>query len=1075
MLRVRVDLDRQRPLILLRTAAGITLAHHGALRPQATDCGLGGWTLPFLRAPSGHNPGVLVGGDGREHWISGHRRITDRLAADLGLLSTGLRPPLTLYRSPGAGLVVFDGGMQHVATRHGIVQSAGLDITYDARGWPATVSDRVHTLAIERASGSTTLRGRGAPIVLERDGDGRCRLVRSDVHLLELAYGRSDQLTSLHDVPSGKTWRFEYGDDGRLLTLLYPSGATRHLTRVDATDGHAITSMIDFERERRMDVGRDALGRSVRVTRCCAAPPAISTTSTRRPDAVVQLPDGSVWRRRVRGDGTLKRLRLVTPGKVSTEITARGSLDLDPRRDTGAQRHRRVVSDGATADYHYAPDARELTVVGSGGCTWTVRFDETGRMISCGHDGFRSLRVVHGAEDREVVVARTPTGAPPGAASTAEGAEVLLRATLVDGEVHQLLDVRSRMLYRLEGDTLAEAAPPPGVAVLTCRPLPTIVPETMQMPDGRTRAVDASGHYPIDGALGDSVPRPEITRDGQGRISSWRFGELLWRFRRDPWPGRIVRAETDGIVQRRRYDGPLVVEDEIRATVTTRLRASYTDGFRLRSRTLNGADPLELTWDGPMLRRVGPVELEMDGCPHRGRTSVSIGDTVMTETRTTDSRQAQMTWDGRVVGSQTFRYDASGRLAAYGETGTALGDRTVTYDYHPDGRLRAMRDGEVTQSVRYDANGVVTDIARSQDVVTVESDELGRVTRHGDARCRWDSQGRLVRMDGPCDQRFDYDDRGLLRATTRAGRRIEFQYDYRGRLIGRSSDDGALGYVLDDDGRLLGVVDATGTVLAEYVYAPGSHAPDAVRLGRRWCVVVVGPSESVRSLVDAATGDVVEQRRYGPWGEPLHHIAPAQPLGYACGIEEPEAGLVWFGSRWYIPSVGMWSTPDELGVWGGDPNLHRYVWNDPVNHVDPTGRDGMYIGIGGEIFVVLGGGYASAGIHIESGFGGVSGYADAGLRHGVGISAGGGVVIGENRRSGSGPPKSDSVGLTTPFFGWEGYESGEQEVSFGPTLGFDLHGSGWIVDLDDMPDPYTPLHDGARPYGPFPNICVPDA
>ncbi|MFA0288588.1 MULTISPECIES: RHS repeat-associated core domain-containing protein, partial [Vibrio] len=54
------------------------------------------------------------------------------------------------------------------------------------------------------------------------------------------------------------------------------------------------------------------------------------------------------------------------------------------------------------------------------------------------------------------------------------------------------------------------------------------------------------------------------------------------------------------------------------------------------------------------------------------------------------------------------------------------------------------------------------------------------------------------------------------------------------------------------------------------------------------------------------------------------------------------SGIVYFGYRFYIPSLGRWLNRDPLQEQGGI-NLYAYVNGDPLGYVDLDGRLGVPI------------------------------------------------------------------------------------------------------------------------------------
>jgi RHS repeat-associated protein len=91
----------------------------------------------------------------------------------------------------------------------------------------------------------------------------------------------------------------------------------------------------------------------------------------------------------------------------------------------------------------------------------------------------------------------------------------------------------------------------------------------------------------------------------------------------------------------------------------------------------------------------------------------------------------------------------------------------------------------------------------------------------------------------------------------------------------------------------------------------------------------------------SADGNYINRYSYLPFGESLGKVeGVANPFEYIgqFGIVEEGNGLNFMRARFYDPALGRFTNTDPIGLAGGDTNFYRYVSNDPVGYIDPTGE-----------------------------------------------------------------------------------------------------------------------------------------
>ena len=198
---------------------------------------------------------------------------------------------------------------------------------------------------------------------------------------------------------------------------------------------------------------------------------------------------------------------------------------------------------------------------------------------------------------------------------------------------------------------------------------------------------------------------------------------------------------------------------------------------------------------------------------------------------------------------------------------------------------------------------------------------------------------------------------------------VQFKYDYARRRVEKkviNNWNGSTGTTIShlkyvyDGHNLIAELDASGnsvTVLSTYVWgldlsgttwgAGGVGGLLMIKDGSKVYFPGYDGNGNVSGLVDSADGSLDAKYEYGAFGETLRvsgeTIAADNPFRYSTKYTDEESGLVYYGYRYYSPSLGRFLNRDPIGELGGS-NLYAFVENDPVNGWDYLGYGPDYIG-----------------------------------------------------------------------------------------------------------------------------------
>ncbi len=276
-------------------------------------------------------------------------------------------------------------------------------------------------------------------------------------------------------------------------------------------------------------------------------------------------------------------------------------------------------------------------------------------------------------------------------------------------------------------------------------------------------------------------------------------------------------------------------------------------------------------------------------------------------------------------GTMSYVYDAAGQLS------TVYGSHPETYSYDLNGNRQTANGhtyGNPGPANELTSDGVYTyTYDNVGNMLTKTGMENGLTTAYSFS---WDFQNRLKEV-----KKTQNGGTSVLADDT-------FSYDVFGRRIGKVDKTGNQVWTVYAGANPY--VDFTGstslTLATRYLYGPGTDQLLAITdaNGNNTIWYLTDLLGSVRKVI-GDSGSVKASLTYDSFGN-IVSGTPYNRFTYTGREWDSEIGLYYYRARYYDPTTGRFVSKDPAQFAGGDPNLYRYVDNQPATGTDPTGLQG---------------------------------------------------------------------------------------------------------------------------------------
>lgn len=797
------------------------------------------------------------------------------------------------------------------------------------------------------------------------------------------ATGDPDDFTHIH----------EYEDDGRLRQDTDPDGGFKRLERTEDNGDYTVAMSTALGRTTSYRVEDVSTGGRQRIN--TGANGVTSTQIITDADDTSTLPTGMKVKTTLGPD---PRWGMMSPIATSTVVTtplgkqktttasrtvtladATDPLSLLTQTDT-------TVVNGKTFTSVYDATARTRTDTTPGGRKVITTLDEKGRVTTIAPQGkvpglnstevaLLPLQLEYDADgrpessahgDRESSIHYYPTG-------TAQAGFVEYTVDALKLESHFTHDAAGRLeTSLLPGDepgttrqigfahdangNLTGLTPPEqpehNMAFTDTNRLEDYLPPDLP-DDGANRT---HYDYNLDGQL-ELVTLPDASvidyqyHASKGQLETITHPDGILQHTYDAITGQLKSIAThEGETVSLTYDGSLVTDHTWTGLVSGTVHFVHNSDFRVESVGVNGGNPIPYQYDSDgLLTAAGGLTRTLD---------LDTGFPVTTSLGTISDKfeydaYGEVARYNATASSQSllsFSYterDAMGRIVEVTEQiqGTSgLETYTTHYTYTPAGRLEQVDRAGDTWLYTYDANGNRTSYDGPDGSVLpseIVVDDQDRLTQYGNLSFTYTEDGRLESRsdaDSNTSLSYTYDVFSNLLSVDLPDKTIDYVIDGMNRRIGKKVDGQLVqGWLYLNQLEPIAELDGNSNVVSLFVYGTRATVPDSMVRGGKTYRILSDHLGSVRLVVEASSGAVVQRMDYDAWGNVLVDTNPGfQPFGFAGGMYDRDTGLVRFGARDYDPVIGRWTTKDPIGFKGGI-STYEYARSSPVDYIDPNG------------------------------------------------------------------------------------------------------------------------------------------